>query len=216
MTPTPPAPMQGDLLEQFNLLQNEIGAMTYRINEYAVLFNDPKRYESLHGIAPVFFRLINHSLWGDALMHLSRLTGRKTTRIGSHEFHNLTLRRLPDLVDPKFKDDVNAAVQAAVDAAAFTGEARNKVFAHADLNVARDPESSGITLGSFNQMKAAIDACEAALDAVAKPYGINRGTYFHNIGWGIAEDMVSALEAGAKAQYAENAARVAQMLGKSQ
>ena len=92
----------------------------------------------------------------------------------------------------------------AVQAAAFARDGRNKVYAHADLGVVRDPEGSGITLGSVDQMRQAIGACEAALDAVSRCYGSNRGTYFDNLGWGTAEDMLLALQAGHRAQYAAN------------
>lgn len=204
--------MTGDLLDQFNLLQNEVGALTFRLRQYAALFNDRNRSDFLFGIAPAFFQMLSETLWADMLMHLSRVTGRASTGRPPAKFDNLTLVRLPDLVDPAFSVAVGAAVKDAVDAAQFAGPARSKVYAHSDLYVAKNPAASGITLGSFNEMRKAIDLAEAALDVVAKLYGQNRGTYFHTVTWGIADDMVKVLELGAKARYDENAAKIVSFL----
>jgi hypothetical protein len=196
--------MSAELEQQYNLLQNELGALGYRLNEYQAIFvgTSPQRLNLYNRVAPVFFRMLYETMWGDILMHLTRVTG-PTTTLG--KYHNLTLNRLPDLVAPECRDAVQAAVTAAVDAAKFAGPARNKVYAHTDLGVVKDPEKSGVVLGSVTEMREAVALSEAALDAVASYYGANRGTYFHNLGWGIAEDLLRMVELGDSARYAKTA-----------
>ncbi|RZL94529.1 MAG: hypothetical protein EOP82_04840 [Variovorax sp.] len=187
----------------------EVSALAYRLREYPTLFaTSRERFDFLNTVAPVFFRMLFESLWGDMLMHLTRVTGPSTTGWGENQFHNLTLQRLPGLVDAAFRNEVTAAVTAAVAAAAFAEPGRNKVYAHTDLGVVKDLEGSEIVLGSINEMDEAIARAELALDAVARNYGINRGTYYDNTGWGVAEDLVQTPEAGVKAQPSGIAARM--------
>lgn len=205
--------MKEELHKQFELLQNEVGALRYRLGEYRSLFVcDRSRIDLLNRVAAPFFRMLSESLWGDMVLHLSRVTGPETTGRPPSVFQNLTLRRLPALVEESCKVKLQSAVDAAVSAAAFAGQPRNKFYAHTDLEVVKNPEGSGITLGSVDEMQKAIDLAEAALDVAGGHYGFNRGTYFHNLWWGTAEDMVRTLEAGFRALHAEKAAAMKQFI----
>ena len=98
---------------------------------------------------------------------------------------------------------IAALVKVAVDASRFAHPARNKVMAHRDLNVALNPDTAGITMGSRRQMSEAIGAIEAVLDAVGKHYDGVRTSWVHHLGWGIADDLIEMLELGWKAQQAQ-------------
>lgn len=201
--------MSPELQQDYDLLQNEVGALGYRLREYTAVFAPThERVNLLNSVAHVFFRMLSESLWADMLMHLGRLTDPAT----QGGFENLSLQRLPAIVADQCKSEVQAAVAAAVQAAQFARDRRNKVYAHRDLIVVRDPMNAKFTLGSVDQMREAIERCEAALDAVALYYDANRGTYFRDVRNGIAEQMMQTLEAGHKAQYATMTAEVQQML----
>ena len=201
--------MSPELQQDYDLLQNEVGALRYRLGEYIALFvSTRERIDMLNAVAGVFFRMLSETLWGDMLMHLGRITDPAT----QGRFDNLSLERLSQTVDDAYKPNVKAAVEAALAAAGFARDGRNKVYAHRDLDTVRDPQGSNITLGSVDQMREAITLCEAALDTVARCYGAIRGTYFHDIRYGIAEDMLHTLEAGYRAQYAQQTADLQQVL----
>lgn len=204
--------MSPELQHDYDLLQNEVGALRYRLGEYVALFvSSRERIDLLNAVAGVFFRMLSETLWGDMLMHLGRITDPAT----QGRFVNLSLERLSQTVDASYKPAVMTAVEAAIQAAGFARDGRNKVYAHRDLDTVRDPQGSNITLGSVDQMGEAIAACEAALDTVARCYGANRGTYFHDIRIGIAKDMLRTLEAGHTAQYAEQVTKVQQAFDKT-
>lgn len=202
--------MNPDVQREFDLLQVELGALGYRLSEYRYLYGStPERFNFLHSIAPVFFNLMFETLWGDMLMHLTRVTGPALTRVGKVVHNNLSLKRLQNLMGSECPESVTAAIGAAGEAAKFAEPARNKIYAHRDVIVAKDGKALGEQqLGSVDEMVKALGLCEAALDAVAAYYvGTNRATYWHHVGWGIAADMVRVLEAGDRALQAEAMAR---------
>lgn len=201
--------MDERLAKQYDLLQNDVGALAYSFREYRTMFGVTReRIGFLDKVAPVFFRMLFQTLWGDMLMQLTRVTGPKTTGRPPNEFENLTLRRLPDLVDDEaYRVVLQGLVDAAVTAAEFATPARNKVYAHRDLTIALDPDASTVTLGSREQMSAAIAAVEAVLDSVARRYEGVRSSYYHDIGWGVAEDVLHMLEVGWRAHQRELAAK---------
>lgn len=210
MTGAAPQPVMDAVLQKdYELLQNEVGALGYRLGEFTTIFAPVKRrVELLNSVAGVFFHMLHETLWADMLMHLGRLTD--PAKQGA--FENLSIHRLPLIVDPACRATVQEAVDAADRAAAFAREGRNKIYAHRDLIVVRDPQNAGFDLGSVTQMRDAIGHCEAVLDTVARHYVANRGTYFHDIRIGIADDMIRTLEAGDRARYAERAAAMQSMI----
>lgn len=208
MTPHGPPQMSQALRAEYELLDGEVAALGYYLSEYQALFGATReRIDFLNQIAPVFFKMIFETLWSEILLHMTRITGPAVTRIGGNDFHNLTIRRLPDLVDEVVRPTIQQKVDLAIDASKFAQPARNKVLAHRDLQVALSPDSLGLTMGSRAQVSGALGAIEAVLDAVGKHYYGKRQPFVHNVGWGIADDLIEMLELGYQAQQAKIAAR---------
>jgi len=208
MTHVSPAKMSQALQAEYDLLDGEVAALGYYLSEYQTLFGTTReRIDFLNQIAPVFFKMIFETLWSEILLHLTRITGAAVTRIGGNAFHNLTIRRLPELVDDVVRPTIQQQVDLAVTAAEFAQPARNKVLAHRDLQVALSPDSLGLTMGSRAQVSEALGAIEAVLDAVGKHYHGKRQPFVHNVGWGIADDLIEMLELGYQARQAKIAAR---------
>lgn len=196
---TPHLTMSDDLRQQFELLQNEVGTLIYHFEEHEALFAHSKeRINLLNEAAPVFFRMVSDVLWADILMQLSCITGPAQTGRRSPMAENLSIRRLPALVDPSVQAEITTAVEQAVVRAKFTNAGRNKFYSHRDLPTALDASALGLTLGSRAQMREAIDATEAVLHVVARAYGQPPITFLPHLGWGIAEDLVQLLETHAK------------------
>ncbi|MDM0068368.1 hypothetical protein [Variovorax sp. J31P207] len=203
-TPQMPPALQAE----YDLLDGEVAALGYYLSEYQTLFGTTReRIDFLNQIAPVFFKMIFDTLWSEILLHMTRIAGPAVTRINGSEFHNLTIQRLPALVDAAARPGIEALVKTAVAACRFAQPARNKVLEHRDLLVALSPDSLGVTMGSHNQITEALGAIEAVLDAVSRHYLGRRMPFVHNIGWGIADDLIETLEMGYKAQQAAIAAR---------
>ena len=78
----------------FSELRDDLAWLQVKWSEYRELFGtSPERIELLNRAAGLFFRVLQDSLWEDALLHLCRLTDPPVTR----GRHNLTIRALPDL-----------------------------------------------------------------------------------------------------------------------
>jgi hypothetical protein len=91
-----------------------------------------ERIDLLFKASRLFFANWYEVFWDRALVQISALTCSATAK-------NITVRRLPVLVDAKIKADVRNAVNEAVLAAKFTDDPRNKWIAHRDKNLMLNP-----------------------------------------------------------------------------
>lgn len=188
--------MSSELQKQFDLLREELSTLMYHFDEFEELFaKSTDRIDLLNETAPVFFSMINSVLWADVFTRISCLAGpaRTVMRHGPAK-ENLSLRRLPELVDAAVRVEVEAAVDKAVDCAKFTIAGRNQYYSHRDLPTALDANSLGVTLGSRGQIREVINASEAVIHAVARAYGQPPVIFLPHLGWGIAEDLLLALK----------------------
>ena len=59
---------------QFTALWLEVDFLSAAWGEYVELFTEPKQVEVLNQTAPALFRIIQHALWEQMLLHIARLT----------------------------------------------------------------------------------------------------------------------------------------------
>ncbi len=193
----PTTPMPPQLEAEINALWQEIAWLHMKWAEYDALYGrDAERIELLNSVADQFFGVVEMVLWGDLLLHISRLTGSPR----SAGKHSLTVRRLPQLVDSVAAAAVGQAVQEAVDSAAFAKPARDKLYAHTDLAIATGAAAATFDLGSRTQMREALGKLVAAIDSVTLRYSESTNGFDFSHGFGTAEDVVKALQANDAAQ----------------
>src|SRR5437868_4579391 len=71
--------MGSDLGEVYHHLWQEVAFVHRKWNEHVELFGmKPSRIDLMNEAAPAFFRMIQDSLWEDTLLHIARLTDRRT------------------------------------------------------------------------------------------------------------------------------------------
>src|SRR5688572_9269148 len=81
---------------QFSELWQEVAWLHEKWAQYVELFGTkPERVELLNNAAPLFFRIVEDTIWEDVLLHLTRLTD-SATSMGKT---NLTILNLPALMD---------------------------------------------------------------------------------------------------------------------
>lgn len=166
-TPMQQLHMSAELSLQFEQINQEVTYLHFAWYEYAGLFGvDQEQANLLNRAASQTIYFIESAMWADLLMGVARLTG----PVRSAGQDNLTIQRLPLLVDASMRDAVRGAVEAACKAADFTTRPRHKYFAHRDLATALDRESAAFVLGSRLQMQQALHALVVVLDAVSEPY----------------------------------------------
>lgn len=186
--------MTPSLSGQYSALEREIDWLHRAFHEYEALYGEDKaRIDLLNQTAPRLFLILEDALWGEIFMRLTNITG----SIRSAGRDNLTINRLPALCDVSIRPHVQQAVDAAVAAAAFCKEPRNRYYAHRDLNTMVDVANATFTLGSRAQMQDALDALVPVLDAVSDPYQGFTNVFYRRPE---ADRLVDLIEQGLRSQ----------------
>ena len=126
----------------------------------------PSRVDLMNQAAPAFFRMIQDSLWEDALLHIARLTDRP--EIARKD--TLTILRLPQLVDSALVSPLEAVVEAAKVACGFARDWRNRRIAHNDLLLMTNRSATPLTPASRDDVGKALDSFVDVLDVVSRHY----------------------------------------------
>jgi hypothetical protein len=124
----------------YHELYNEVILLHLKWLEYRKLYaKSEKRIELLNETAAFFFGVVQEVLWGNVLLHITRLTDPPI----QGKFKNLTLLCLPDAVaDQALADDLRVLVAASLDQSQFARDWRNKRLAHIDLSLAVDAKAT--------------------------------------------------------------------------
>jgi hypothetical protein len=166
------AAMGEELGRVYNRLLNDVVWLDLKWIQYQRLFlRSPERLRVLKETAGHFFAFIKSVLADDLLLHVARLTdppqsrGRGTTR------ENLTLQRLPRLIeDSDLRAEVTELVKAAERAAGPARDHRNRRLAHRDLAIALDVGSDPLAGLSRLEIDATLAAIRAVIERMARHY----------------------------------------------
>jgi hypothetical protein len=156
--------------ELYSALWQAVATVHVYWKEYVELFGSkPERIDLLNRAAPAFFHMLQEELWELALLRISRLTDpAKTGRAGRL---NLTIQALPGLIsDATLKAQVTKLVEDAVIETAFYRDWRNRRIAHSDLKLALEQPTTPLAAASRLQVKTALQALTAVLNALAGHY----------------------------------------------
>ena len=152
----------------FHVLWSEVAWIYTKWNQYVELFGTkPSRIALLNDAASLFFRIIQDSLFEDILLHIARLTDHPKS-VGKP---NLTIRRLPTLVvDKELGANISELIEITIQKADFCRDWRNRRIAHKDLTLTLNKGAEPLKSASREEVKAALDAIAAVLNAVAIHY----------------------------------------------
>lgn len=147
--------------EIYFVLYSDVFWLHAKWGEYRKLFGtSEKRLELLNSTAGYFFNVIQHALWDDMLLAITRLLDPISQMSGD----NLTMGRLPLICK---HDDLKAILTADIDAlrkaATFAKLPRNRLIAHRDLPTAIDELADSIPKGSRTEVATIIAGIENAL-----------------------------------------------------
>lgn len=160
--------MGEDLGSLFHALWNEVAWLYSKWGEYVELFGTkPSRIDLMNKAAPLFFKIIQDSLWEDTLLHVARLTDPPK----SAGKHNLTIQRLPRLVaGEKIEASIIKLTEIAIEKADFCRDWRNRHIAHRDLQLAMDEGLEPLKPASRAKVKDALEAISGVLNVVSEHY----------------------------------------------
>jgi len=155
----------------YSALWQAVATIHFHWREYVELFGTkPERIDLLNRAAPSFFRMLQDELWENSLLHLARLTDPVNSQARSDR-SNLTIRALPPLIaDAKLKDEIANLLVEAVKQTDFCRDWRNRHIAHRDLKLALEQATAPLADASRAQVKNALKAIAAVLNAVARHY----------------------------------------------
>lgn len=189
----------------------ELGALYDAIwQQVAWLHNKWEQYVELYGTkesrltllnqaAPLFFRVVQDTLWEDVLLHIARLTDSPE----SMKKANLSIRRFPaEIDDEPTKLVVERLIDEALIASEFCRDWRNRHIAHRDLRLVLDGAAIPLKSASRAKVKEAIKALDAVLNAISNHY-LDSTTFFAPDGApGGALSLLHILDDGIKAGHA--------------
>lgn len=184
----------------YTILLNEVSWLKVRWKQYQELFGtNPERIDILNEVAGLFFRIIQDGLLEDTLLHICRITDPPE----SAGAENLTIRRLPDLIeDEDFNEEIAGLVDNLVQETQFARDWRNRRLAHSDLALAMEEgarplegvsrERINKTIGSLHQLlhrlsvqysrqELSMEVITPADDALSLLYVLRDGLAFHRM-----------------------------------
>jgi hypothetical protein len=159
----------------FYELCNELAWLYIKWNQYVELYGTkPSRIDLTNHAAPLFFRIVQDTLWEDTLLHIARLTDPPK----SAGKNNLTILQLPNLVEKNNLSGKIAGLCAiAVEKSDFCRDWRNRHIAHIDLRLAMNEGVAPLLPASRLKVKECLSAISEVLNAVNSQY-FNSTTMF--------------------------------------
>jgi hypothetical protein len=147
------------------LLKNEWAHAEWTLQEFRDLFSDGERLAVLNGVAGPLMALLQDVLWENLLLQVARLTD--PVRTAGHE--NLTLQQIPAFFadQPEKHRELSDHVHAAVGAATFARDWRNRRIGHRDLEHSLDRQARPLEKASLERVDAALAAVHRILDTIA-------------------------------------------------
>jgi len=160
--------MGGPLGKLFHALWQEHAWLYAKWEEYLVLYGTkPSRIDLLNRVAPCFFRIIQDVLWEDIVLHIARLTDPRKSAGKA----NLTIRRLPDLVDDSnTAQALRGLISIAIQSSEFCRDWRNRHIAHRDLKLVLEKDIVPLEPANRKKIKDALDSIAEVLNAVSQQY----------------------------------------------
>lgn len=148
-----------------HLLRNEWAHAEWLLGEYRDLFSDGERLTVLNAAAGPLLALGQDVLWENLLLRVARLTD----PIHTSGHPNLTFRQIPGLFtdQPERCRELGRLVQAAVDAAKFARDWRNRRISHRDLEHSLDRKAKPLEKASLQLVDAALAAIHRILGTIA-------------------------------------------------
>jgi hypothetical protein len=182
----------------YHALYNDVVWLHIRWDQHRLLYGaKPERIDLLNSAAPMFFRLLQDTLFEQTLLDISRLT--EKSKMG--QYAHLTLQRLVyALPAGNLQATAKEKLSDAIRAAAFARDWRNRRIAHRDLDVALQRAVRPLSPASRIKIDGALGAIGAVLNVVSLHY-LKSETVFDGVGNpGDATQLLFVLRDGVRAR----------------
>ncbi len=154
----------------------------------------------LNSAAPRFFFYNQGAMMDSVLLHICRITDPANSKSGE----NLTIRRIPELVEEENKrKEIEDLIQQVIEESQFARRLRNKKIAHLDLNVARGKVAVPLEMVTRENIEKTLDTMAIVLKTTEIAYGGNTVLYSMSSGFSDADSLVHWVKRGLKARQDE-------------
>lgn len=193
------AAMPGTLGKEYFALYREVAWVHLKWKDFRALFtHDQATVGLLNEAAPDFFGHLQGIMWESVLLHLCRLTDPPKSGCGRD---NLSIRRLPDIVDEELKTELSSLVAGARQNTEFSRDWRNRALAHKDLGANVGQSSESLAAASSQQVEEALKAIRKVMNCLERHYLDGPVSYEHSIeAFGGVASLVGCLQRGLDAK----------------
>ena len=180
----------------YDALWQEVAWLHGKWADYVALFGTTEsRVSLLNSTAPTFFNLVQDSIWENILLHIGRMTDPTATA----KKQNLTIQRLPELIDrPETRRKVEEMISTALASSGFARDWRNRHIAHADLELRTTDNARPLELASRQLVNQALKALSDVMNAVAAEY-LDSTSFFDTLD-GDALSLLYVIQDGQRAE----------------
>jgi hypothetical protein len=155
--------MGEDLGSVFYHLWKDCTSLHLKWNEFVELFGkNAAQHRTLNTAARGFFGLVEDIWWDDLLLDLSCLTDNKRDVLSVY-----TLQRAAPV---GLRAEIKPRIAAVMKAVAFARDARHRIIAHRNIDVALNRSSKPLSRGSRNDIRAALKALDGLLHFIEHHY----------------------------------------------
>lgn len=184
----------------YDAMWQQVAWLHTKWGQYVELYGTKdSRLTLMNQAAPLFFRVVQDTLWEDVLLHIARLTD----RLESMGHPNLSLRRFSAAIDDDAtKLTVETLIEEAIAASEFCRDWRNRHIAHRDLQLALDAAAKPLKDASRAKVKEAIKAIDAVLNAISHHYLDSTTSFGTGGASSSARSLLYVLDDGIKADHA--------------
>jgi hypothetical protein len=135
----------------YNTIKNNVFWIDIKWKEYKIQFANRTNIDVLEDAASFYFYMIRQIMIDDILLHICKIT----SSIGK-KYPYLSIRRLPDLVEPQYRDSLVMLIDNALQKAKFAEDRRNRYIAHYSLDLVLNKDARPLENVDYERIEAAI------------------------------------------------------------
>lgn len=174
----------------YNRLQSECTLLNSTWQQFVELFaTNEKRIDILHWSAPYFFKVVHDVFLESALLRICRISD----PVATGNKGNVSLARLPQLVDDVIRPGVNASLMRINAAAEFARDWRNRHIAHLDFALTFEEAAVQLTPFTRKKVDEVIQEIGMLLNLIEEHYRQSTVVFDRLIAHGQADDLLQIL-----------------------
>lgn len=153
----------------FYAISKELTRMHVHWAQFRILFGEKRsRIAVVNKAAPVFFAVLQDTLFHDTVLAIARITDPLTSL---KRKENLTIQRFPMLInDPTFRNELRNLIKQANKAAEFAKDRRNRRIAHLDLGLSLNGTAQPLVPTNRKSIEDSLSAIAVVLDTIEVKY----------------------------------------------